>query len=128
MNAKPAYCFTRITSRSELGASPRIQSTSCTSRANCKPSMGSPKRGLEAFVNDGCPISRMNAAMVSIASRITSRFCGLTQNTRGITGEISKKEPRPGRADQGEHLHHNAFVGEPAALDRRHDHAEFAGN
>src|ERR1700733_12469093 len=119
------YCFTRMTSRSGLGASPRIQSTSCTSRANCKASMGSPKRGLEALVKEGLPSKRMNAATVSITSRITSRCCGLTQNTRGIAGEISQNEIRTGSADRSERLHHDAFVVEPAALDRRHDHAEF---
>src|SRR5665213_400338 len=129
MRAKSAYCFTRITSRSGLGASPRIQSISCTLRANWSASRGSPKRGgFEALVKYGCPISRMNAATVSIASRITKRCCELTQDTRGIASEISQNEIRAGSADRCERFHHDAFVIEPAALDRRHDHAEFARN
>src|SRR5579864_1628992 len=128
MNPRPTYCLTRMTSRSGLGASPRIQSTSCTSRANWSASIGSPKRGgFEALVKEGRPSRRMKHATVNIA-RSSARRSGLTQDTRGIAGEIGQNEIRAGPADRGQRLHHDALVVQPPAPYCRHDHAEFAGD
>src|SRR4029077_17958776 len=111
----------RITSRSGLGASPRIQSISCTSRANCSASVGFPKRGgREALVKEGRPIRRMNAAAVSIASSTVTRPSELTQNTRGIAGEVGQDEIRAGSGNRGKRYLYDALLVDPAALDCRH--------
>src|SRR5690349_24810406 len=108
MNAKSTYCFTRITSRSGLGASPRIQSISCTSRANWSASIGFPNRGgREELVKDGRPSNSANAASVNSANSSVRRSRGLAQETRGIAGKIGQDEIRAGPADRGERLHHD---------------------
>src|SRR4051794_35992100 len=120
MNAKSIFVFTRIVSRSALGASPSVNRRSSTSRIVSTSSTGSENRcGAEALLNFGSLRNRMKHETHTTAAISAKRFSGarhtrysqrvaLTQARltpvsgkvfRGILGEIGQDKIRARPAD-----------------------------
>src|SRR5579885_2449550 len=128
MNPKSRYCLMRIASRSGLGASPRIASTSPMFLAtwSARPESGMPRGGIDAFENCGAPFRIAIMTIAAAASHPTARV--LAERTGRIFGEIGQDEIRAGAANGDERLHHRALQVQPAVARRRDDHAEFPGD
>src|ERR1700722_8092006 len=123
------YCLIRITSRSGLGASPRMRSTSPRLRATSSAMAGSviPRGGRGAVVKEGSPASSAIMAK-QITARTPATRSSLREETGCIASEVSQNNVGPGAPDRDQRFQHGSLILPPAALDRRHQHAEFAGD
>src|SRR5579863_3478065 len=130
MNPKSIYCLIRITSRSGLGASPRIRSTSPRLCATWRaiPESEMPRGGRDALVKEGFPASRANMTSASTAKPAATRSIlgrsSLGKDTGGIARKVRQDNIGPGTPDGCERFHHGALIFQPAPLYGRHQHAE----
>src|ERR1700733_14506411 len=127
MNPRSMYCLIRMTSRSGLGASPRMKSTSSRLRTTSRAILGSeiPRGGREAFVKEGLPASSAIIARQSTA-RAPALRSSLREDTSGIASEIGENNIGAGAADGGQRFHHRALIFQPSTFDRGHQHTELA--
>jgi len=89
--------LTRITSRSALGASPMMASTSAASRAICSATTGSatPCTGTEALVNDGLPARTTRNTRHQAATAQVIRSCVFRGNSQDKRSGVWNTGCRP---------------------------------